>query len=79
MHPEIKDCVSDFRTYTNRIIKMKINPQGKHPVTVINAFAPIPGAEDEKVEQFYDDNERAMADSDSKYKIITDLELKQRL
>ena len=26
---------------------------------------------DEKVEQFYDDIERAMADSDSKYKIIT--------
>ena len=38
---------------------------------MINAYAPTSSAEDEKVEQFYDDIERAMADSDSKYKIIT--------
>ena len=37
---------------------------------MINAYAPTSSAEDEKVEQFYD-TERAMADSDSKYKIIT--------
>ena len=34
-------------------------------------FAPTSSAEDEKVEQFYDDTERTMADSDSKYKMIT--------
>ena len=38
---------------------------------MINTYAPTSSAEDEKVEQFYDDIERAMADSDSKYKIIT--------
>ena len=38
---------------------------------MINDYAPTSSAEDEKVEQFYDDIERAMADSDSKYKIIT--------
>ena len=38
---------------------------------MINAYAPTSTAEDEKVEQFYDDNVRAIADSDSKYKIIT--------
>ena len=46
---------------------MEINLQ----VTVINAYAPTSSAEDEKVEQFYDDVERAMVDGDSKYKIIT--------
>ena len=50
---------------------MEINLQGKHSVTVINAYAPTSSAEDEKMEQIYDDIERAMADSDSKYKIIT--------
>ena len=50
---------------------MEINLHGKDSVTVINAYAPTSSAEDEKVEQFYDDIERAMADSDSKYKIAT--------
>ena len=50
---------------------MEINLQGKDSATVINAYAPTSSAEDEKVEQFYDDIERAMADSYSKYKIIT--------
>ena len=36
-----------------------------------NASAPTSSAEDEKVEQLYGDIERAMADSDSNYKIIT--------
>ena len=39
---------------------------------MINAYAPISSAEDEKVEQFYDDIESAMADSDTKSKIITE-------
>ena len=34
-------------------------------------LSPTSSAEDEKVEQFYDDIERAMADRDSKCKIIT--------
>ena len=38
---------------------------------MINAFAPSSSAEDEKVEQFYD-IEKAMADSDSKYRITTE-------
>ena len=71
IHPKIKDCVIDFKTYSNRMIKMEINLQGKDSVTVINAYAPTSSAGDEKVEQFSDDNERAMAESDSKYKIIS--------
>ena len=38
---------------------------------MIDAYAPTSRAEDEKVEQFHDDIERARAYSDSKYKIIT--------
>ena len=38
---------------------------------MIDAYAPTYSAEDEQVEHFYDDIERAMADSDSRYKIIT--------
>ena len=73
VHPKIKDCVNDFKTYSNKVIKMEINIQGKDSVTVINAYAPTStfSAEDEKVEQFHDDVERAVADSDSKYTIIT--------
>ena len=29
IHPKIKDCVTDFRTYSNRVIKTEINLQGK--------------------------------------------------
>ena len=68
IHPKIKDCVADFKTYSNNVIKMKA---GKDSVTVINAYAQTSSAEDEEVEQFHNDIERAMADSDSKYKIIT--------
>ena len=50
---------------------METNLQGKDPVTMMNAYAPASSAEEKKVEQFYDHIERAMADSDSKYKIIT--------
>ena len=50
---------------------MEINLQGKDSVTVMNAYAATSCAEDDKVKQFFDDIERAMADSDSKYKIIT--------
>ena len=67
IHPKIKDCVIDFRTYLNRVIKMEINVQGKDSVTVIKTYAPASSAEDEKVEEFYDDIERVEADSDSKY------------
>ena len=41
-------------------------------LNALNAYAPTSSAEDEKVEQFYDDIEKAMADSDSKYKIFTE-------
>ena len=71
IHPKIKDCVTDFKIYSNRVIKMEINLQGKDSVTVINAYAQTSSVEDEKVEQFYDDIERAMANNDSKYRIIT--------
>ena len=47
---------------------MEVNLQGKYSVTMINAYAPTYSAEDGKVEQFYDDIERAMAHNDSKYK-----------
>ena len=83
IHPKIKDCVTDFKTYSNRVIKMEVNLQGKDSVAVINAYAPTSCAQGEKVGQFYD-IERAMADSDSKHKIITGafsmhkLELKQK-
>ena len=29
IHPQIKDCVTDFKTYSNRIIKMEVNIQRK--------------------------------------------------
>ena len=45
---------------------MEENLQGKNSVTVINVYAPTSSTEDKKVEQVYDDVERAMADSDSK-------------
>ena len=78
--PTIKDCVTDFKTYSNRVIKMKVHLQGNDSVTVINAYAPTSCVEDEKVEHLYDDIKRAIADSDSKYKIIPmqKLELKQK-
>ena len=69
IHLKIKDCVNDFTTYSNRVIKMEVNIEDKDSVTAINVYAPTSTAEDEKVEQFQDDIERVMADGDSEYKI----------
>ena len=68
MHPKIKECVTDFKTHSNRKIKMKVNLKGKYSVTVMNAYAPTFSAEDEKMDTFYD-IEREVANSDSKYRI----------
>ena len=35
IHPKV--CNTDFKAYSNRIIKMKVNLHGKDSVTVINA------------------------------------------
>ena len=58
---------------------MKVKLQEKDSVTVTNAYAPTYSVEDEKVEQFYDDIERAKDDSDSKYRIILQEILVQKL
>ena len=60
VHHNIKECVTDFRTSSNRIIKTKLNLQGKDSVTVINTYGPTSSAEGENVEQFTDDIERVM-------------------
>ena len=46
IHPKIKDCVTDFKTYRNRVIEMKVNLQGKDSFTVIDAYALTSNAED---------------------------------
>ena len=66
IHPKINDFVTYFKTYSKRVVKMKINLHGKDSVTVINAYAPTSSEMDEKEEQVYDDIGRAMVDSDSK-------------
>ena len=68
---KIKYCVTVLKTYPNRAIKMEVNRHGKDSITMINAYATTSRAEEEKVEQFYYDIERTMADSNSKQKIIT--------
>ena len=68
MHPKIKDCVTDFKTYSNRAIGMTLYLRGKDSITVITACAPTSSAEDEKMEQLYDDTEIPLADIDSEYK-----------
>ena len=77
MHPKIKDCVTQFKTYSKRVTEMGINLQGKDSVSVINAYAPISSAEDENMEQFYDDIERAMADSDSNYQSLQEISMQK--
>ena len=49
VHPEIKDCVTDVKTCSNWVNKMKVNLLGKDSVTVINAYTPTPSAKDEKM------------------------------
>ena len=53
IHPKI--CVTDYKTYSNRVIRMEVKVHGKDSVTMINASAPTSNVEEEKVEQFHDD------------------------
>ena len=34
IHSKINDCVTDFKTYSNRVIKMEVNLLGKDSATV---------------------------------------------
>ena len=38
IHPKIIDCVTDSKTYSNRVIKMEISMQGKDSVSVNKYF-----------------------------------------
>ena len=84
IYSKIKDRVTDFKTYSKIVTEMGVNLQEKDSVIGINAYAPTSSSEDKKVEHFHGDIERAMADSDSKYKIITgdfnakEMELRQK-
>ena len=78
IHPNMKECATDFMTYSNRMIKMEVNLQEKDAVTMIKAYAPTCSADDETVEQSNDNIERAMADTDSKYKIINLLKISRQ-
>ena len=70
IHPKINDCVTDFKIYSNRVIKMKVKLQAKDSVTVTNAYARTSKAENQKWNNFMILKEQT-ADSGSKYKIIT--------
>ena len=64
-----RGCVTDFKTYSNRVIKMEIHLQGKDSVTAINAYSPRSISIVQRMKKwtkFYDQLERAMADCDSK-------------
>ena len=35
IHPKVKDCVTDFKTYSNSVMKMKVNLQGKDSTVML--------------------------------------------
>ena len=57
---------------------MKVNLKGKDAVAVLNAYAPTPSAEDEKVEQFYNDIERTMADMTQNVRSLQQMSMQKK-
>ena len=53
IHPNIKNCITDFKTHSNRVTKKRVNIQWLDLATAINAYAPTSSAEDENLQQFW--------------------------
>ena len=64
-------CVTDSKTYSDIIYRTKVKRKTKDLARLMGACVPTYLAEDEKVEQCYDDVERAMADTNKRHQIIT--------
>ena len=70
INSKIKDCVSNPKIYSDRVITLDLNLQGQQAVTIIMTYAPTKAAPDEDIEAHYENIEQAYEDSKSKHKII---------
>ena len=70
VNAKIKDCISNTKIYSDRVIKLDLNFQGQDTVTIIMAYAPTASSSEEEIETHYEVIEKAYTDSKSKYKIL---------
>ena len=70
VNAKIKDCISNTKIYSDRVIKMDLNLQGQDTVTIIMTYAPTSSSSEEEIETHYEAIEKAYTDSKSKYKIL---------
>ena len=66
----IKDCVSNTKTYSDRVIKLDLNLQGQKQSTIIMAYMPTSSSTEEELEAVYEKVEEAVKDSKAKHKIL---------
>ena len=67
---KIKDCISNTKIYSDRVIKMDLNLQGQDTVTIIMTYAPTSSSSEDEIESHYEVIEKAYTDSKSRYKIL---------
>ena len=70
IHQNIKDYISEVKSYSNRVISLQIQLTGKEEMYIIQVYAPTTDHDDEEVEQFYEDITRAVDEHKSNYTII---------
>ena len=67
---KIKDCISNPKIYSDRVIKMDLNLQGQDTVTIIMTYAPTSSSSEDEIESHYEVIQKAYTDSKSRYKIL---------
>ena len=52
VNKKIKDCISNTRIYSERVIKLDLNFQGQDTLTITAAYEPTPSSPEKEVEKF---------------------------
>ena len=59
VNKRLKDYIEEFKTHTDRIVSCKIKLKGEQTLQIIQVYAPTSSYEDEEVEMFYEEIEKA--------------------
>ena len=70
VNKRLKDYIEEFKTHTDRIVSWKIKLKGKQTLQIIQVYAPTSSYEDEEVEMFYEEIEKATYRKQCKHRII---------
>lgn len=70
IHPKITDYVKEIKSYSNRVVTLNLQLTDKDQICIIQVYAPTSDYDDEAVEAYYEDVNKAIEGNKSKYTIV---------